>query len=153
MQYFLTNQIELWYVLGAVLMIIEMYLGGTIRFFFAGIAAFCVVLCMKFNLITLNTLIDQIGFFFGFFCLWSIVLWKPTKYLLNIGNTEAYHNIEGGIATVYSHDLKGASLGEIKWSGAICKAKLAPSNKNNILKKGDNVTIVSVKNNIFIVEK
>jgi membrane protein implicated in regulation of membrane protease activity len=134
-------------------MIIEMYLGGTIGFFFAGIAAFCVALCMKFNLITLNTLIDQIGFFFGFFCLWSIVLWKPTKYLLNIGNTEVYHNIEGGIATVYGHDLKGENLGEIRWSGAICKAKLSPSSKNTILKKGDNVTIVSVKNNIFIVEK
>jgi len=153
MQYFLTNQIEVWYILGAVLMIIEMYLGGTIGLFFAGIAAFCVALCMKFNLIALNTLIDQVGLFFGFFCLWSIMLWKPTKYLLNIGNAKEYHNIEGGIATVYSNDLKGENLGKIKWSGAVCKAKLAPSGKNTVLKKGDNVTIISVKNNIFIVEK
>ena len=56
MQYFLTNQIELWYVLGAVLMIVEMYLGGTIGFFFAGIAAFSVALCMKFNLLILKIL-------------------------------------------------------------------------------------------------
>ena len=60
MQYFLTNQVELWYILGAVLMIIEMYLGGTIGFFFAGIAAFCVALCMKFNLITLVHMFEHL---------------------------------------------------------------------------------------------
>ena len=153
MQYFLTNQIELWYVLGAVLMIVEMYLGGTIGFFFAGIAAFSIALCMKFNLLILNTLLDQIGFFFGFFCLWSIILWKPAKYLITIGNSERYDNIEGSVAVVYSNDLKESSIGEIKWSGTICKAKLAPSSNGQILKKGDGVVVLYVKNNIFMVKK
>ena len=94
-----------------------------------------------------------IGFFFGLFCLCLIVLYKPKKYLVCMDNVEAYHNIKGGIAAVYSHDLKGDNLGEIKWSGAICRAQLAPSSKNTSLKKGDDVTIISVKNNIFIVDK
>lgn len=153
MQYYFNNQVELWYILGAVLMIIEMYLGGTIAFFFAGLAAFCLAVCMHFNLLTLNTLIDQIGFFFGFFCLWSIILWKPTKYLLNLGSGDKYENIKGGSAVVYSNNLRYQNLGEIKWSGAVCKARLAESNKKSILRKGDNVKICSVKNNIFIVEK
>ena len=153
MQYYLNNQVELWYILGAVLMIIEMYLGGTIAFFFAGLSAFCLALCMNFNLLTLNTLIDQVGFFFGFFCLWSIILWKPTKYLLNLGNNDRYENIKGSVAVVYSNTISDKNLGEIKWSGTICKAKLANYNKKNTLKKGDNVKICSVKNNVFIVEK
>ena len=153
MQYYLSNQVELWYILGAVLMVIEMYLGGTIGLFFAGLAAFSLALCMHFNLLTLNTLIDQVGLFFGFFCLWSIILWRPTKYLLNIGNVDKYENIRGSTAVVYSNDLKSANVGEIKWSGTICKAILADSNKNNMLKRGDSVKIRSVRNNVFIVEK
>ena len=153
MQYYLSNQVELWYILGAVLMIVEMYLGGTIGFFFAGLAAFSLALSMHFNLLTLNTLIDQVGFFFGFFCLWSIILWKPTKYLLNIGNIDKYENIKGSIAVVHSNNLKSENVGEIKWSGTICKAVLTDSNKNNTLKRGDSVKICSVKNNVFVVEK
>ncbi|WP_236870044.1 hypothetical protein [Candidatus Bandiella numerosa] len=85
--------------------------------------------------------------------MWSIILWKPVKYLINIGNRERYDNIEGSVAVVYSNDLKKGSIGEIKWSGAICRAKLIPSSNNQVLKKGDGVVILYVKNNIFMVEK
>ena len=54
---------------------------------------------------------------------------------------------------VYSNDLKESSIGEIKWSGAICKSRLAPSSKGQVLNKGDGVVILYVKSNVFIVEK
>ncbi len=70
-----------------------------------------------------------------------------------MGSNDRYENIKGSVAVVYSNTISDKNLGEIKWSGAVCKAKLANSNKKNILKKGDNVKICSVKNNVFIVEK
>ena len=85
MEYSLINTIEFWYLLGAVLVMVQMLMGGTMLIFFAGIAAFSIALSMKFELIALDSPIKQVGAFFGFSCLWSIILWKPVGYLMNLG--------------------------------------------------------------------
>jgi membrane protein implicated in regulation of membrane protease activity len=152
-EYINTHQLEFWYLLGAILMVAEMIMGGTIVTFFAGMAAFSVALVMKFELITLNSMINQVGAFSLFLCIWGVVLWKPVKYLLNLGATKGYNNFEGTAAIVYSDVLGSKKVGEIKWSGAVCKAKLISSDAELELKKGESVTINSVENNIFLVEK
>ena len=152
-EYINAHQLEFWYLLGAILMVAEMIMGGTIVTFFAGMAAFSVALAMKFELITLSSMINQVGAFSLFLCIWSVVLWKPVKYMLNLGVAKGYNNFEGTTAIVHSDALGSKKVGEIRWSGAICKARLMSGDAELELKKGDSVKINSVENNIFLVEK
>jgi membrane protein implicated in regulation of membrane protease activity len=64
-----------------------------------------------------------------------------------------YKNFIGCTAVVHSETLCIKTLGEIKWSGAVCKARLTKSRDGNNAKKGENVKIINVENNIFIVER
>ncbi|WPX96552.1 NfeD family protein [Candidatus Bandiella euplotis] len=153
MNYFFDNQLDFWYLLGALLLIMEMLMGGTIIMFFAGIAAFSVAFVIRFDVVTLNSIISQVGMFCAFLCFWSISLWKPARYIVNLNKpAKDYNNFEGSVAVVYSDELDNKKVGEIKWSGAVCKAKLTAVNGVAPVRKGDNVKIISVENNVFLVE-
>ena len=86
MEYLSNNAIECWYLVGSVIMMTQMLLGGTKLLFFIGFAAFTVALTIRFGPLILDSLLIQLVAFFIFLCLWSIILWKPLTYLMNLQN-------------------------------------------------------------------
>ena len=84
MKYLFSNTIECWYLLGSIIMIVQMLIGGSMFLFFAGFAAFSVALGMRFELLALNSPSEQVVAFFVFLCFWFIILVKPLGYLMNL---------------------------------------------------------------------
>ena len=84
-EYLFDNPIEFWYFLGAIIMMAQMLLGGSIWLFSAAFAAFSIALSMRFELIALHNPIHQVAVFLVFSCFWSAILWKPMGYLMNLG--------------------------------------------------------------------
>ena len=150
---FLNNSPDIWYLIGALLMVLEMITGGTIVLLFTVLAAISVAVLLQFTLINLPTPITQIIAFAVLFSAWSLVLWYPAKKLSRLRKENGkFSNIIGDNAVVHNQKLAIGKIGEIKWSGAACKAKLDPSAEEDVV-KDQTVKIVSIDNNVFIVEK
>ncbi|MFQ3306825.1 MAG: hypothetical protein ACI8ZF_000055 [Candidatus Midichloriaceae bacterium] len=153
MEYFLNNLIEVWFILGTLLMVIEMFLGGTIMLFFAGLASFTVAVILRFDLIQLPSFIEQVGAFFGALCIWSIILWKPAKYLSYISKYKNYDSMIGREAIVVSERIDKEHIGEVRWSGSLFRAKLSKKSKSEYVNKEEVLKILDVKNNILIMDR
>ncbi|MBA8667195.1 NfeD family protein [Holosporaceae bacterium 'Namur'] len=141
---------EFWFLLTGIFVVLEVVLGFTIVCLFAALSCFTVGIMVTFSLAP-NT-IQQLAYFFGFTFLWTILAYKPLVNLVKKAPKDSYNNIIGGIAEVTEKNLIAGKIGAVKWSGTIFKAMLAIDAEEKEISVGKNVTIVAVKENIFIVK-
>lgn len=141
---------EFWFLLTGVFVILEVVLGFTIVCLFAALASFTVGVMVSFNMP--ENILQQAAYFFGFTFLWTILAYKPLINLLKKNFKHSYHNIIGSIAKVTEENLIAGKIGAVKWSGTIFKAMLAKDSEEKEISVGKSVTIVAVKENIFIVK-
>ena len=152
MDIILDSPFFLWYLLSAVFIIFEMVTGGSIVFLFLGLSCFTSGIILQNELLAINSFFEKSLLFLCLFCFYSLILWYPIKSLSFKKKIKKNINLKGETAVVASQTLDNNSIGRIKWSGTLCKARLHKEDSTP-LSKNDVVQILSVENNTFIVEK
>jgi membrane-bound ClpP family serine protease len=144
---------EFWFILGLCLIVLEGLLGFTIITFIAGIAAINIgVLCYFFpEYYPQPVTVFSVAMYCGSIGVWTLLLYKPLKALKN-RSKGTYSNIVGQEGEVIDKPLKPGKIGKIKWSGTFVKAKLTHGAKHQV-PVGENVKIIDIKDNVFIVVK
>lgn len=146
------NLLQLWLLLGVVLLVIDL-ISLTIVLLFASIAALSVGGAIYLNIISSTDLQPQLITFFTAYALWAIILFKPLKNLRTKLKTNGGYNDMIGSQAIVEKEISDASQEfTVKWSGTIMKAKLDESVKEPNLKQGDVVQIVSVKGALLTVK-
>ncbi|AAU03725.1 rickettsial conserved hypothetical protein [Rickettsia typhi str. Wilmington] len=142
---------EIWLIIGIICILVECYIVQNIGFLFLGLGALSNSLVVYNN--PLVTLINQITFFGVFSLLWFCILYFPLKkYIYNKTNrTQNYSDMIGKTVEVYSPTVSANTIGQVKWSGTIMNAYLAPNEID--AKAGEQLFITRVKGNILICSK
>ena len=144
---------QFWFLIGIILMVLEVALGMTIVLFFASLSAFTIGFFIYTGKLDPANLIAQGILFLAFTLVWAALLWKRLKNFRDSkSNSDEYKNIIGQSAVILG-DLHKGKMGSVKWSGTTVKAEIDPNSKHHLLAKNEEVTVISVKNNIFIVDK
>ena len=78
-------------------------------------------------------------------------MWKPLQKWKLGKVKQPYHNIVGQTAIVAANGLSKESGGEVTWSGAIMKAKLAENEHSRHVEAGAQVVIQDIIGNTLIV--
>lgn len=143
---------EIWFLIGIILMILEVALGMTIVLFFCSLAAFTLGFFLYFDRVDPANFIAQGIIFLLFTFAWAALLWKKLKNFRDSKNKDEYVNIIGQSAVIIN-DIHKGKTGTVRWSGTTVNAEIDPNSKHHLLAKGDEVTVIMVVNNIFIVDK
>lgn len=143
---------EIWFLIGIILMILEVALGMTVVLFFCSLSAFTLGFFLYFGKVDPENFIGQGIIFLVFTFAWAALLWKQLKNFRDSKNKDEYVNIIGQSAVIIS-DIHKGKTGTVRWSGTTINAEIDPNSKHHLLAKGDEVTVVKVVNNIFIVDK
>jgi membrane protein implicated in regulation of membrane protease activity len=143
---------EFWFLLGLVLIILEVVMGFTIVLFFTSLAAFTVGFISYEKFVVFESVYWQFAAFFALTVFWAILLWKPLKRLKdrNAKNGEV-KNFVGQAVEVIDADLTKNKTGNVKWSGTIVHAILHPEFREETLPVGTIAKIVDVRDKIFVV--
>jgi|CXWL01.1.fsa_nt_gi membrane protein implicated in regulation of membrane protease activity len=144
------NLMVIWLVAGVVLFIGEMMIPA-VGMLFAGCGALTVGMLLNFKIISLEDALLQTLVFVVATVLWTLLLWKPIKRLRLGNNKIPYHNIIGETAIVGEKGLHKVHGGEVLWSGAIMKAKLAEHSEVENLDSGKHVIVKEITGNTLIV--
>lgn len=140
----------IWLVAGVILFIGEMMIPA-VGMLFAGCGALTVGMLLNFNIISLeNTLLQTLVFVVAT-ALWTLLLWKPIQRLRLGNNKTPYHNIIGETAIVGEKGLHKIHGGDVMWSGASMKAKLAEHSEVENLESGKHVVVKEIIGNTLIV--
>lgn len=137
----------IWLLIGALLVALEVFAVPGIGFLFAGLAGVATGVVTQIGYA--ETLIVQLGWFFGFTIFWAAVLWKPMKKFRKSHGGHNYNNIVGHSATVINNPLKKGVEGEVKWSGSVMSAKLSEGEEVAV---GAQVKIIEVSGNTLVVK-
>ncbi len=142
---------EIWLIIGIIYVIVEFFAVPSIGFLFFGLGALSNTL-MVYNY-PLVSLTNQITFFGILSLVWFCILYYPLKkYVYNkTDKTENYSDMIGKTVEVYSSTVSSDTIGQVRWSGAIMNAYLAPNEID--AKTGDRLFIVEVKGNVLICSK
>jgi membrane protein implicated in regulation of membrane protease activity len=120
-----------WYIVGVMLIALELVsplVGVAVS---SGFAAVIV------GMLNLGSELHQWGVFFALASIFTIVIYKPLKNLLQ--KTEGYSNITGS-------EAEAISSTQIRWSGTVMNAR-------GSFTAGDKVIIKYIEGNVAIVEK
>jgi len=142
---------EIWLIIGVICVVMEFFAIPNIGFLFFGFGALSNALIMyNYPLISLT---NQVTFFGLLSLIWFCILYYPLKkYVYHSTDKPAnYSDMVGKKAEVYSKTISPDNLGQVKWSGVIMNAYLAPDEPS--AKSGDQVFIIEVKGNILICSK
>ena len=151
LDFLLKNSINFWVIVAVLFIALEIFLGWSVIFFFIiGSAAFFVGIFLFLNVVT--SVISQLTVFFLFVLFCGGGYWLIFKRLSNNKNGN-YKNIGGQIAHVVHVPIVKGEIGQVKWSGTVCKAMLATNSEVESLEVGDKVVILDIKSNILIVKK
>lgn len=142
----------LWLIVAVVCIIIEIGVVSTLAFFFAALSAVIVGALIEFGHIDATSFVKQGGIFLGLSFVLMAILWKPLKTWKSKSKGGGYKNMVGGLATVKSPGLEKGKMGNVTWSGAPMRAKLADDAPTESYDADDSVTIVDVKGNVLIVK-
>lgn len=144
---------EFWLLFGGLSIILEVVLGFTVVLFFTGLACFTVAGLMHYNIIDNASIIDQFTVFFVATILWTTVLWKPFKTMMNRITTSNNSSISiiGQKAVVAEGKLQINKIGTVKWSGTLVKATLSAKSNYHTIDEGIEVQITEINNNVFTV--
>ncbi|HCR85091.1 MAG TPA: hypothetical protein DIV86_00270 [Alphaproteobacteria bacterium] len=141
-----------WYILGITLIILEVKLGG-IGLFFAGLGAITTAAFSQFSIFGFEpSILSNVLCFLIATTIWTIILWKPFKNFTITQKGEGFSDIIGTEATTLSPIKKGGA-GNVKWSGAIMRAKISITSSCSEINTGETVKIVDKVDGILIVDK
>ncbi len=144
------NLMVIWLVAGVVLLIAEMGVPG-VGLLFAGCGSLTVGMLLNFSIISPEDKLLQALVFVVSTAVWAVILWKPIQKL-KLGKGKAtYHNIIGETAVVGEKGLHKIHGGEVVWSGANMKAKLAEPVTVEKLESGAQVVIKDISGNVLTV--
>ncbi|MCC8467916.1 MAG: NfeD family protein [Rickettsia endosymbiont of Eriopis connexa] len=142
---------EIWLIIGIICVVVEFFAVPSIGFLFFGLGALSNTLVVyNYPLVSLT---NQITFFGILSLIWFCILYYPLKkYVYNkTDKTENYSDMIGKTVEVYSSTVSSDTVGQVKWSGAIMNAYLAPNEID--AKTGDRLFIIEVKGNVLICSK
>ena len=141
---------QLWLtILGVTSIILEMGFISGIGFLFIGLGALSVAGLIEFNLIKEDNLLNILLALISLSSLYFLIFWKLFKNA-QMQDTKNYGEIIGKEAIVIYSDIKGHTIGKVKWSGTIMNAQLIDT--NYYIKEGETVKIVKVKGNILFIK-
>lgn len=146
----LTDPLVLWLAAGVILFLAEIVVPG-VGLMFAGMGALTVGMVINFSLVTPEDTILQTVIFLFATALWTLVLWKPIQKLKFSRNKGSYHNIIGETATVSPKGLNKQDGGEVIWSGALMRARLAGNSGAENMEPGAQVEIKDIVGNTLVV--
>jgi len=143
----------LWFIAAIILIGSELIAGfGVLFLFLLGLSALCVGFLTYSNHIDPHNLIAQLIIFLTLFIIFFILLWKPIKKIINQNANNKYQNIVGQKGEVISSAITKKKRGKIRWSGTEVNARLHKDCTENSIDIGENVEIVEIKDNTFIVK-
>ncbi|AFE49917.1 NfeD family protein [Rickettsia prowazekii] len=144
---------EIWLIIGIICILVECYIVQNMGFLFLGLGALSNSLFVYNKPLVIFTLTNQITFFGLFSLVWFCILYYPLKkYVYNkTDKTKSYSDMIGKTVEVYSPTVSSNTIGQVKWSGAIMNAYLAPNEID--AKIGEQLFIIGVKGNILICSK
>jgi len=139
----------IWFIVGIVLIVIEIFLIPGTGILFAGVGAITVggVLILDWT----HKIDNQFILFFLSTGFWAGLLWKPLKNLMN-SEDSGYSDFIGEIAVVYGEPLDKHKKGQCKWSGTIMSCEMAPEESSQIIAADTEVIIVGVSKGILLVK-
>ena len=141
---------QLWLtILGVTSIILEMGFISGIGFLFIGLGALSVAGLIEFNLIKEDNLLNILLALISLSSLYFLIFWKFFKNA-QMQDTKNYGEIIGKEAIVIYSNIKGHTIGKVKWSGTIMNAQLIDT--NDYIKEGETVKIVKVKGNILFIK-
>jgi membrane protein implicated in regulation of membrane protease activity len=144
---------QIWFFIGIILIVLEVVFGMTIVLFFASLSAFTLGFLIYLDKLDPANFVAQGILFLVFILIWAALLWKKLKNFYGFKrNNDEYQNIIGQSA-VLLNDLHKGKTGSIRWSGTTVKAEIDPNSKHRLLAKDEEVTVIRVQNNIFIIDK
>ncbi len=114
-----------------------------------GLGALSVAGLIEFNLIKEDNLLNILLALISLSSLYFLIFWKFFKNA-QMQDTKNYGEIIGKEAIVIYSDIKGHTIGKVKWSGTIMNAQLIDT--NYYIKEGETVKIVKVKGNILFIK-
>lgn len=137
-----------WLLAGAVLLALEAFGIPGIGFLFAGIAAILVGALVEIGLIDPLSLVTQFGVFGLATAAFAALLWNKLKSWRVNPNAPHYHNMIGTEAVV-TLELINDAVGEVRWSGALMRARLADKSGSAVV--GSTVIIREMDGNVLLV--
>lgn len=153
-EFYIINAATFWFICAGLLLAMEAGAGFTIVLLFASMAAFSLGILIEIDLVQQSNLTAHFIYFFGFTLFWTGLLYKPLRELIKKKQSENnYSNILGGVAVVGGEGLKKGQVGQVNWSGSVFKAQLKENSEVEEVVANQQVTIVDIKGNIFIVEE
>lgn len=146
----------LWLLFGAALVFAEVFTAPGIGLFLGGFGAMSTGIIVQSGLVGEESIAAQFAWFFGLSSLWAMVLWKPLQKFrvhqkLTTRAGAERSDLVGGTGTVGHNGLKRHETGQVKWSGTIMNAVLAPDSIDDFLPEGSTVKITSVSGNTLSV--
>lgn len=139
----------IWLLTGAALLALEAFGFPGVGFLFAGLGAILVGLLVELGLIATEALVAQWAVFFLATALSAILLWQKLKRWRLNPESPQYSNIVGTEAMV-TQTLIADLEGQVKWSGTLMRARLAPGTVAELL-AGAPVIVRQVDGNVLIV--
>ncbi len=140
----------IWFIAGALLISIEIFLVPGAGILFAGLGAITVGGALMAGWIDGTS--GQFILFFLSTALWAAALWKPLKKLMN-SDESGYSDFVGQTAVVYGEPLEKGKRGQVKWSGTIMNCEIAPNENAEKILSGAEVTIIEVSKGILLVKR
>ena len=141
---------QLWLtILGVISIILEMGFISGIGFLFIGLGALSVAGLIEFKLIKEDNLLNILLALISLSSLYFLIFWKFFKNA-QMQDRKNYGEIIGKEAIVIYSNIKGHTIGKVKWSGTIMNAQLIDT--NDYIKEGETVKIVKVKGNILFIK-
>ncbi len=137
-----------WLLAGAVLLALEAFGLPGIGFLFAGIAAILTGALVETGLVDPFATVTQFGVFGLATVLFAALLWNKLKSWRVNPDAPHYHNMIGTEATV-TQELINDANGEVRWSGALMRARLA--DKVGVAVAGSTVIIRAMDGNVLLV--
>lgn len=139
----------LWFLFGAILILIELVAFTGVGFLFAGIGAVMTGILIIIGVIAGDSLLYQFSAFLISSSLIAAILWRPLKRFLDDTGSR-YSNIIGESAELLD-DLAPYKTVQAKWSGTIVNVKFQKDIPPTILQKGDTVYICHTEGTTMVV--
>lgn len=140
-----------WVFVGIALILLEVSLLPGVGFLFAGLGALTLAAMMVFELFISTGWTQNIAYFFFFTTIWAVVLWVPLKRALKSDPANEYKNMIGTYAEAEGV-LEEGKIGNVKWSGAIMRARIVSGSSTKEVSAGETVWVHANKNGILHVD-
>lgn len=141
------------FILGMVLVLVEVIAIPGIGFLFAGLAAISLGGLITYGFVEAQTIVDQIAYLFALTIIWWVVLWTPIKKFTKNKKGDGFDNLVGTYGTVDEEGgLVAGKLGHVKWSGTRMRARICPGSSVEKIENGEAIWVHEQKDGILLVD-